>query len=1298
MADGVIKIDIEVDGKQVNTASRELDKLEDAGHKSGKGIKSAESSMDSLSDKSAKAGTSVKGASDAIDDLGDSGSKAGKGLKGTEGAVDGVSDSASKAGTNIKGTGDAIDGLGDSGSKAGKDLKGVDGAIDGVSDSSANAASSVKGAGDAIEGMGDKSASASSDLKGASDGIDGVSNESQKASGNVQKFAAAIGLVTIASMAFNTLKSSLDGAISRFDTLNAFPKVLQALGVSAEDAEAAMQKLGDGIDGLPTTLDDIAASAQDMYTSFGDMDEAADTAIALNNALLGSGASAEQAKRGTQQYSKALQTGKVDMMTWNTLSETMGVGLIKIAEEFGYAGKSAKNDLYKALQDGTVTLDQFNAKLIEVGTGTGIMAELAKENSLGIATSLGNLKNAAARGIANILESFNKLSKEVTGKDIAQNIDSLKVAVNSSFKVIGNVIEGATPIVIAFGSAIKEIIPVVQTLSPAIIGLMAAYGSYVVITKVTGAINASNAVLALAVNSSKTLTLATQAQMATQIAATNATKADILATAAHTGVVKLSTIAIGVMTGQITLSTAVKTVATAATYALGAAWRFLLGPVGWIIAGIGLLVAGVITLVKWFNKTTEDAKRLNAETEDLSDSVDNLNDSVDSSSQGYKDNKTQIDSVAIANKDLAHRIEDLSEKENKSAADKQLLANYIDQLNGSIEGLNLTYDEEANALNMSSKELQARLDLMKETEAGMAAQERLAEIIEEQNEAQMKLGEINELREEWNQKLEEGSVKSREHKDAIKELDEQEELLKETLKLLGEQYGITEEQIIAAAENATAAIEEGNLRQITSYEELEDRHKEVFDNMKETYDELVDNATNAFDRMNDESKATADEMIANLEHNQKMTEQWGENVAKLYDWAGKEGHEGFLHWLESMGPESAAELAVVSNMSDSELKKFAKLMDKGAEVAGDSFKTSLGDEFDEAIDVMINFVDDGSKTLREQIKNSGFDDIGSMVPEGLADGIDKGSKNAENASKKMADDTTKAAQNAFQVKSPSRVFKGIGSDVADGLALGISDNTNKVVQAVQKMFRSVQTDSINSFRNITRDYDRSVREIERTLDKLPRVAQKSMKNMLDRLRNGATQQVSLMRNTAISLLIPYNRTPSQFRSIGLNAMAGLNNGLNAGSGRVMATANRIANNVAATMRRALKIHSPSRLMRDEIGKMIPAGIAMGIDFNAKMVDDALGNMVSGMMMSTPEVALGAHQMSYANAINEALTSDRRGQRQNNNTTKQVNSTERNKSATYVFEVDNRELAKIQVDDITQLQERNKVTSDRFKGR
>ena len=68
-------------------------------------------------------------------------------------------------------------------------------------------------------------------------------------------------------------------------------------------------------------------------------------------------------------------------------------------------------------------------------------------------------------------------------------------------------------------------------------------------------------------------------------------------------------------------------------------------------------------------------------------------------------------------------------------------------------------------------------------------------------------------------------------------------------------------------------------------------------------------------------------------------------------------------------------------------------------------------------------------------------------------------------------------------------------------------------------------------------------------------------------------------------------------------MAGLRNGLNAGSGGVMATARSIANRVASTVRAALRVQSPSRVLM-EIGKWTSIGLAEGIEDYAYLVDKA----------------------------------------------------------------------------------------------
>src|SRR5699024_136859 len=223
---------------------------------------------------------------------------------------------------------------------------------------------------------------------------------------------------------------------SRVDTLNQFPKVLQQMGASGEDADRSIARLSDGIQGLPTTLDGVASTAQRMFTILGDIDLATESTLALNNAFLASGASQADASRGLEQYTQMLSAGKVDMQSWRTLQETMPYALKETAEAFGYTGQSATNDFYAALQSGEVTMDEMNEKIIELSNETGGFAETALEASKGLATSWQNIKTAIVTGTANIIQAINDWMEDSGLGGIADNFDKVKVAVQGAFGTI----------------------------------------------------------------------------------------------------------------------------------------------------------------------------------------------------------------------------------------------------------------------------------------------------------------------------------------------------------------------------------------------------------------------------------------------------------------------------------------------------------------------------------------------------------------------------------------------------------------------------------------------------------------------------------------------------------------------------------------------------------------------------------------------------------------------------------------------------------------------------------------------
>ena len=175
--------------------------------------------------------------------------------------------------------------------------------------------------------------------------VERISSQCEKSTSSTAKLtsgfksmAAAIGVTQAVGAAFDLLSGSIDSAVSRYDTLNRFPKVLQQIGFTAEDSQKSMEELSKGIQGLPTTLDDVVSTTQRLASMTGDLDKATKTTLALNDAFIASGSSSEDASRGLTQYVQMLAKGQVDLESWRSLQETMSVALNDVAKAFGFAG------------------------------------------------------------------------------------------------------------------------------------------------------------------------------------------------------------------------------------------------------------------------------------------------------------------------------------------------------------------------------------------------------------------------------------------------------------------------------------------------------------------------------------------------------------------------------------------------------------------------------------------------------------------------------------------------------------------------------------------------------------------------------------------------------------------------------------------------------------------------------------------------------------------------------------------------------------------------------------------------
>ena len=98
-----------------------------------------------------------------------------------------------------------------------------------------------------------------------------------------------------------------------------------------------------------------------------------------------------------------------------------------------------------------------------------------------------------------------------------------------------------------------------------------------------------------------------------------------------------------------------------------------------------------------------------------------------------------------------------------------------------------------------------------------------------------------------------------------------------------------------------------------------------------------------------------------------------------------------------------------------------------------------------------------------------------------------------------------------------------------------------------------------------------------------------------RFAQKGTQAAQTFKN---NILNGIRSLPGQMVSIGSNIIHGIISGILGAAGSLFSTMRNIASNALNAAKSALGIHSPSTVFRDMVGKMIPAGVTVGIEANA----------------------------------------------------------------------------------------------------
>jgi len=122
------------------------------------------------------------------------------------------------------------------------------------------------------------------------------------------------------------------------------------------------------------------------------------------------------------------------------------------------------------------------------------------------------------------------------------------------------------------------------------------------------------------------------------------------------------------------------------------------------------------------------------------------------------------------------------------------------------------------------------------------------------------------------------------------------------------------------------------------------------------------------------------------------------------------------------------------------------------------------------------------------------------------------------------------------------------------------------------------------------------------------IGQQTSQNLAQGISSGAGRASSAMNALMSAVRSAGMSGVGSMRSIGVYIGQGLASGMMASLGSVTAAANALVAQAERAAQAKAKIHSPSRLFRDNVGRYIAQGVAVGIEKDSYTVNDALGAM------------------------------------------------------------------------------------------
>lgn len=215
------------------------------------------------------------------------------------------------------------------------------------------------------------------------------------------------------------------------------------------------------------------------------------------------------------------------------------------------------------------------------------------------------------------------------------------------------------------------------------------------------------------------------------------------------------------------------------------------------------------------------------------------------------------------------------------------------------------------------------------------------------------------------------------------------------------------------------------------------------------------------------------------------------------------------------------------------------------------------------------------------------------------------------------------------LSSVSGGFANIGASAASSASQmrSIISATQSVISAFSSMRTQVQS-SMQAMLSAVTSIGNQMKNQGRM------IGQQTAQNIAQGIASGAGSARSAMSSLMASVRAAGMSGVGSMRAIGAYIGQGLASGMMSALGSVTAAANALVAQAERAARAKAKIHSPSRLFRDNVGRYIAQGVAVGIEKDSYTVNDALGAMYDKVQAFSykAEDLIGAGSTNFSHSI------------------------------------------------------------------